>query len=90
MSLIEAVGLNCEVQFSHRAFPQLRPSGRHHGPGQSEPRALRDGGREGPLGEGVEDRRGVAAGLPRPRVSPCASLFPLRVPNHVVLLSKEH
>lgn len=55
---------------SHRASPQLRPPGRHHRPGLPEPRALRDGRRAGPLSEGVEDRRGVAAGVPRPRVSP--------------------
>lgn len=60
---------------SHRASLQLRPPGRHHGSGLPEPWALCDGGREGRLGEGVEDRRGVSAGFPRPPVSPAGFSF---------------
>ena len=63
----------------HGCVLQLRAPGRHHGSGLSEPGALRDGGGSGQHREGLEDHRGVPAGVPRPRVCapPQTLIFPL-------------
>lgn len=64
------------------ALLQIRSSGRHHGIGLLEPRALRDNRRKGSLGEGVEDSRGISAGVSRPRVSQSAPLPHATTCNH--------